>query len=75
MVEAGAAVMLQEPEFDDSDRLVAELAALLKDPGRLAVMSAAARTLAHPGAAERIAGRLASLARESQAGAGMPLGG
>jgi UDP-N-acetylglucosamine--N-acetylmuramyl-(pentapeptide) pyrophosphoryl-undecaprenol N-acetylglucosamine transferase len=64
MVTAGAAVMLQEPELDEPGRLVDELAGLLNDPARLAAMSAAARTQAHPAAAERIADRLASLAGE-----------
>ena len=63
MVKAGAAVMLTEPELAAPDKLLASLKALLTDPGRLASMSAAARTQAHPGAAERIADRLASLAR------------
>jgi UDP-N-acetylglucosamine--N-acetylmuramyl-(pentapeptide) pyrophosphoryl-undecaprenol N-acetylglucosamine transferase len=64
MVSARAAVMLQEPQLDDPGKLLAELTALLKDPERLATMSAAARTQAHPAAAERIAERLASLAAE-----------
>jgi UDP-N-acetylglucosamine--N-acetylmuramyl-(pentapeptide) pyrophosphoryl-undecaprenol N-acetylglucosamine transferase len=42
--------------------LLAKLTGLLNDPVRLAAMSAAARTQAHPGAAERIADRLAELA-------------
>ena len=67
MVAAGAAVMLQEPELDEPGRLLAELTALLTDPARLAAMSAAARTQAHPAAAERIANRLVSLAAEKLA--------
>lgn len=62
MVSAGAAVMLCEPELDEPGRLVGELAALLGHPERLAAMSAAARTLAYPTAAEKIAERLAGLA-------------
>ncbi len=62
MVAAGAAVMLQEPELDVPGRLLDELTGLLVNMDRLAAMSAAARTQAHPGAAERIAGLLASLA-------------
>jgi UDP-N-acetylglucosamine--N-acetylmuramyl-(pentapeptide) pyrophosphoryl-undecaprenol N-acetylglucosamine transferase len=61
MVAAGAAVMLEEPELDQPGRLLAELTALLTDPARLAAMSVAARTQAHPAAAERIADRLAQL--------------
>ena len=64
MVDAGAAVMLQESEFEEPGRLLAELVSLLRDSHRLAAMGAAARTQAHPGAAERIADRLASLAQE-----------
>lgn len=62
MVSAGAAVMLQEQDLDEPGRLLAELSALLKDPARLEAMSRAARTQAHPAAAEQIASRLASLA-------------
>ncbi len=67
MVAAGAAVMLLEPEVDQPGRLLAEITGLLSDPGRLAAMSAAARTQAHPAAAERIADRLASLATATAA--------
>ena len=62
MVAVGAAVMLQEKELDESGRLLATLTGLLTDKVRLAAMSAAARTQAHPAAAERIADRLAELA-------------
>lgn len=62
MVEAGAAMMVEEKELETSDRLVNALTGLLNDPARLAAMSAAARTQAHPGAAERIADRLAEMA-------------
>jgi UDP-N-acetylglucosamine--N-acetylmuramyl-(pentapeptide) pyrophosphoryl-undecaprenol N-acetylglucosamine transferase len=68
MVAAGAAVMLEEPELEVPGRLLDALAALLKAPERLARMGAAARTQAHPDAAERIADRLAALAgRDSEA--------
>jgi len=63
MVAAGAAVMLQEPELDEPGRLLNALVGLLKDPQHLSAMSAAARSQAHPAAAERIADRLAQLAR------------
>jgi UDP-N-acetylglucosamine--N-acetylmuramyl-(pentapeptide) pyrophosphoryl-undecaprenol N-acetylglucosamine transferase len=63
MVDAGAAVMLEEPDLDIPGRLLEALTGLLKDPARLARMAAAARTQAHPDAAERIADRLAALAR------------
>jgi UDP-N-acetylglucosamine--N-acetylmuramyl-(pentapeptide) pyrophosphoryl-undecaprenol N-acetylglucosamine transferase len=62
MVDAGAAVMLEEPDLEVPGRLLRELVGLLTDPARLARMSAAARTQAHPDAAERIADRLAELA-------------
>lgn len=62
MVQAGAAVMICEDELVRPDRLLNELVPLLASPERLATMSQAARTQAHPGAAERIADRLAELA-------------
>ena len=55
MVDAGAAVMLQEWDLDVPGMLLAGLTSLLNSPERLAAMSAAARTQAHPAAAERIA--------------------
>jgi UDP-N-acetylglucosamine--N-acetylmuramyl-(pentapeptide) pyrophosphoryl-undecaprenol N-acetylglucosamine transferase len=61
MVRAGASVMLTEGELADPRKLLDQLKALLTDPGRLAAMSAAARTQAHPGAAVCIADRLAEL--------------
>jgi UDP-N-acetylglucosamine--N-acetylmuramyl-(pentapeptide) pyrophosphoryl-undecaprenol N-acetylglucosamine transferase len=63
MVEAGAAVMLEEPELEIPGRLLEALTGLLTDPGRLARMAMAARTQAHPDAAQRIADRLAALAK------------
>ena len=63
MVSAGASVMLQEPELHEPGRLLNTLLGLLKDPQRLSAMSVAARSQAHPAAAERIADRLAQLAR------------
>jgi UDP-N-acetylglucosamine--N-acetylmuramyl-(pentapeptide) pyrophosphoryl-undecaprenol N-acetylglucosamine transferase len=61
MVNAGAAVMLQEPDLEVPGRLLSQLTGLLHEPDRLAAMSAAARTLAHPAAAENIADRLVLL--------------
>jgi UDP-N-acetylglucosamine--N-acetylmuramyl-(pentapeptide) pyrophosphoryl-undecaprenol N-acetylglucosamine transferase len=63
MVEAGAAVMIEERELDQPDRIVEAIRTLFGDPETLRQMSASARTLAHPGAAVRIAGILMSLAR------------
>ena len=62
MVHAGAALMLEEPDLSVPCKLLAALTGLLTDPNRLATMAAAARTQAHPDAAERIADRLAALA-------------
>jgi UDP-N-acetylglucosamine--N-acetylmuramyl-(pentapeptide) pyrophosphoryl-undecaprenol N-acetylglucosamine transferase len=63
MVKAGAAVMLSETDLAPAENLLDALAGLLDSPERLATMSAAARTQAKPGAAERIAQRLVQLAR------------
>jgi UDP-N-acetylglucosamine--N-acetylmuramyl-(pentapeptide) pyrophosphoryl-undecaprenol N-acetylglucosamine transferase len=54
--------MVEEKELETPERLLTALTGLLSDPARLAVMSAAARTQAHLGAAERIADRLAEMA-------------
>lgn len=62
MVDAGAAVMLEEAELDIPGRLLRELVGLLADPNRLTKMGVAARAQAHPDAAERIADKLAELA-------------
>jgi UDP-N-acetylglucosamine--N-acetylmuramyl-(pentapeptide) pyrophosphoryl-undecaprenol N-acetylglucosamine transferase len=62
MAAAGAAVMLEEKDLDIPDKLLGILSGLVSDPERLAAMAAAARAQAHPGAAERIADRLAELA-------------
>ncbi len=67
MVAADAAVMLEECELGsdsvDQDRLLAALVELLSNPERLAAMAAAARTQAHPDAAECMARRLVQLAQ------------
>ncbi|MGH9589665.1 MAG: undecaprenyldiphospho-muramoylpentapeptide beta-N-acetylglucosaminyltransferase [Terracidiphilus sp.] len=64
MVQAGAAVMLEEPELENPTRLVSSLAGLLRAPERLKQMAAAARKQAHPEAAERIAEMLVALGAE-----------
>ena len=69
MVEAGAAIMLQEKELDNLSndprgkprKLLTTLIDLLSHPDKLAAMGAAARKQAHPDAAERIAARVAQL--------------
>lgn len=53
MVRAGAARLVEDDAFD-ADALLAA-AAILDDPSERAAMSAAARTLARPGAAESVA--------------------
>ncbi len=62
MQAAGAAVMLQEKDIETPGLLLKTLRELLADSERLAVMAQAARTQAHPAAAEHIADRLAALA-------------
>jgi UDP-N-acetylglucosamine--N-acetylmuramyl-(pentapeptide) pyrophosphoryl-undecaprenol N-acetylglucosamine transferase len=62
MAEAGAAVVVPDAELD-AERLRAETDALLAAPGRLEQMSAAARALSRPDAAERIADGILDLAR------------
>lgn len=62
MVKAGAAVMLKETELSDHGKVVEAIVGLLGSPERLAAMSAAAMTQAHPDAVERIANRLIALA-------------
>jgi len=65
MVAAGAALMLTETDLAAPGKLLDTLTGLLNDPARLTAMAASARTQAHPGAAERIADRLAEMAKES----------
>ena len=61
-MKAGAAVMLDEQALDIPGKLLAALTSLLENPAGLDAMAVAARTQAHPDAAERIAGRLVALA-------------
>jgi UDP-N-acetylglucosamine--N-acetylmuramyl-(pentapeptide) pyrophosphoryl-undecaprenol N-acetylglucosamine transferase len=62
MVKSGAALMLDETDLDVPGKLLATLTGLLKSQEGLAAMAIAARTQAHPDAAQRIAGRLVALA-------------
>jgi len=62
MVNAGAAAMLLEDEVQG--KLLETLRGLLTAPDRLAAMGQAALTQAHPGAAERIADKLAELGKQ-----------
>jgi UDP-N-acetylglucosamine--N-acetylmuramyl-(pentapeptide) pyrophosphoryl-undecaprenol N-acetylglucosamine transferase len=61
MVKAGAAVLLREQDVLASSKLPQALKELLTDRERLEAMAVAAKTQAHPGAAEQIADRLATL--------------
>lgn len=63
MVRAGAAHMLEESDLAEPERLLQALTELLGSPERLAAMSSAARTQAHPDAAQRIARKLEELAK------------
>jgi UDP-N-acetylglucosamine--N-acetylmuramyl-(pentapeptide) pyrophosphoryl-undecaprenol N-acetylglucosamine transferase len=67
MVNAGAAVMLEEHQLHQSggqpNLLLETLHNLLTDPAKLRSMATQARTQAHPRAAERIADRLCELIR------------
>jgi UDP-N-acetylglucosamine--N-acetylmuramyl-(pentapeptide) pyrophosphoryl-undecaprenol N-acetylglucosamine transferase len=65
MVKAGAALMLNEPDLNSPGKLLAALTSLLQNQEGLDAMAVAARTQAHPDAAERIAGRLADLAQST----------
>ena len=65
MVNAGAAEMLNEWDLDVHGQLLDVLSDLLTHPERLAAMAKAARTQAHPVAAERIADRLIALSTAS----------
>jgi len=54
LVRVGAAILVPDGELDGA-RLVEEVQPLLDDPDRLVAMAAAARTLARPDAADRVA--------------------
>lgn len=63
MKEAGAAEVIEEHQLSTTALLEEKLIALLNSPARLTQMSAAARTLAHPAADERIAQIIHGIAR------------
>jgi UDP-N-acetylglucosamine--N-acetylmuramyl-(pentapeptide) pyrophosphoryl-undecaprenol N-acetylglucosamine transferase len=63
MADAGAAVVVPDAELDAA-RLAREVGALLDEPGRLERMADAARGLARPDAAERIAAGVLGLTRQ-----------
>jgi UDP-N-acetylglucosamine--N-acetylmuramyl-(pentapeptide) pyrophosphoryl-undecaprenol N-acetylglucosamine transferase len=60
MEQAGAAVVIPDAELD-GPRLAREVAALLGAPQRMAAMSKAAREVARPDAADRVAEEILSL--------------
>jgi UDP-N-acetylglucosamine--N-acetylmuramyl-(pentapeptide) pyrophosphoryl-undecaprenol N-acetylglucosamine transferase len=62
MADAGAAVVVPDAELD-AHRLASEVEALMADSDRLQQMSRAARSLARPDAAERVAEAVLQLAR------------
>lgn len=64
LVRAGAAILVPDGELD-GERVVRELRPLLDDPARLVVMGAAARSLARPDAADRVADLVEANARRA----------
>ncbi len=66
MEAAGAAVVLKDDEVD-GPRLTREVGALVHVPERTAAMAKAARAVARPDAAQRIAGELSELAGGARA--------
>ena len=63
MVDAHAALMIEERQLNDPALLLETLRSLLSAPENLLRMAENARTQARPGAAERIADRLKQIAR------------
>ena len=63
--DAGAAVMIPDAECSGA-RLGEVLAPILSDPGRRATMAAAARSLGHEGAADRVAELAEAVARSAR---------
>jgi UDP-N-acetylglucosamine--N-acetylmuramyl-(pentapeptide) pyrophosphoryl-undecaprenol N-acetylglucosamine transferase len=61
MVQAGAALMIEERELGTGETLLKDLHTLLSDPEKLSQMANSARSQARPAAAERIAEILAAL--------------
>ncbi|KAA0265576.1 MAG: hypothetical protein EDQ89_13150 [Acidobacteria bacterium] len=67
MERAGAATIVEDAELD-AGRLLAEVAPLLSDRGRLEAMAAAARRIAMPDAAERVAAEIVAAAENGARG-------
>ena len=72
MADAGAAVVVADADLEP-ERLRRDVEALLGDPGRLAAMAAASRSLARPDAAARIADEVMAAAGEGQSWSGRRL--
>ena len=66
---AGAALVIEERELG-GEQLAAAITGLVSDPGRMRRMAEAARRLARPDAAERIADRVEQLAPRLRSGQG-----
>lgn len=65
LVRSGAAILVPDDELDGG-RLAREVDPLLDDPDRLAAMGAAARSLARPDAADRVADLVEAHARRDR---------
>ncbi|MGR3468127.1 MAG: UDP-N-acetylglucosamine--N-acetylmuramyl-(pentapeptide) pyrophosphoryl-undecaprenol N-acetylglucosamine transferase [Shimia sp.] len=63
LMEAGAALVRQEPDFTPQ-RLAMDLSTLIDDPGALTAMAQAALSQSKPDATERLAALVASLANQ-----------
>jgi UDP-N-acetylglucosamine--N-acetylmuramyl-(pentapeptide) pyrophosphoryl-undecaprenol N-acetylglucosamine transferase len=65
LADAGAAIVIPQADLTAS-RLAAELAGLMREPGRLAAMAERARGLAHPDAVDRLLDAVLDLEREGR---------
>ena len=65
LAEAGAAILVPQPELTP-ERLAAELAALMREPSRLAALAGRARALARPDAVDRLVDAVLALAGENR---------
>ncbi|HET6831122.1 MAG TPA: UDP-N-acetylglucosamine--N-acetylmuramyl-(pentapeptide) pyrophosphoryl-undecaprenol N-acetylglucosamine transferase [Solirubrobacterales bacterium] len=67
MEQAGAATIVEDEELD-AERLLAEVGPLLGDRARLDAMGAAARAIARPDAADRVAAEIAAAVADQRRG-------
>ena len=65
LAEAGAAILVPQLELTP-ERLAAEIAALMREPSRLAAMADRARALARPDAVDRLVDAVLALAGENR---------